>query len=182
MLELYRISGHIFFLSYNALYRNACYNIRYALELIVQALYIDHRHPNTSLGTKIEILKEVEDKREYCAGQLIEKLRIGGIEKSKQTLINEYHSLSGIIHSSHEQVITTISDILGGKGIPATVDCDEVSNIYESLKIMYDIFFFLLLYHFPENKESLETKPEFIKSVKVNKLCLLSQIFNIRLR
>lgn len=97
-------------------------------------------------------------------------------------MINEYHSLSGIIHPSHEQVITTISAILGGKGIPATVDCDEVSNIYESLKIMYDIFFFLLLYHFPENKESLETKPEFIKSVKVNKLCLLSQIFNIRLR
>ena len=60
-------------------------------------------------------------------------------------MINDYHSLSGIIHPSHEQVITTISDILGGKGIPATVDCDEVSNIYESLKIMYDIFIFLWL-------------------------------------
>ena len=59
-LELLRISGHILFLSCNGLYRNAFDNIRYALESIVQALYIDMRHPETPLRWKIEILKRLK--------------------------------------------------------------------------------------------------------------------------
>ena len=59
-LELWRISGHILFLSCNGLYRNAFDDIRYILESIVQALYIDLRHPKLNIETKIEILKEVE--------------------------------------------------------------------------------------------------------------------------
>lgn len=59
-LELTRISGHILFLSCNGLYRNAFNNIRYVLESIIQAFYLDQRHPKTDIMAKIEILKEVE--------------------------------------------------------------------------------------------------------------------------
>ena len=170
-LELWRISGHILFLSCNGLYRNAFDNIRYILESIVQALYIDLRHPKTDLETKIEILKEVEDKREYHAVRLIDELKIDHKSKLKE----EYKKLSRIIHPSHKQIIATVSDIIEGKGVPATIDCEEVERIYDSMKRMYDIFFFLYTTYFPEIKKSLRKNPEVINDIKVFNLTLLSK-------
>lgn len=175
-LELARISAHILFLSCNGLYRNAFGNIRYALESIVQALYIDHRHPETPLGAKIEILKEVEDKREYHSARLIDELEIGHKDKLKK----EYKKLSKIIHPSHKQVIATWSDILKDRGVPATIDREEISKIYDSMKMMYDIFFFLFITYFPEIKDSLRKNPDFIKIIKVYNLTLLSRVFKSR--
>lgn len=171
-LELWRISGHILFLSFNGLYRSAFDNIRYILELIIQALYIDLRHPKINLRIKIEILKEVEDKREYHAVRLIDELKID--HKSK--LREEYKKLSRIIHPSHKQIIATVSDIVKDRGVPVTIDCEEIERIYDSMKRMYDIFFFLYLTYFPEIKEPLRKNPEFINDVKVFKLTLLSKV------
>ena len=179
--ELYRISGHILFLSCNGLYRNAFDNIRYALELIVQSLYIDLRHLETDLATKIEILREVEDKIEYHAVRLIDKLDIECVRAHKNELKREYKELSKIIHPSHRQVIATLSDIKGDKGVPATVNCDEIAEIYRSTKRMYDIFLFLFLAHFSEVKEGLEKNADFIELVKTYKLVLLSKLLKVRL-
>jgi len=175
--ELFRVSGHVLFLSCNALYRNAFDDIRYVLESIIQALYIDLRHPKIDVTTKIEVLKEVEDKREYHAVRLIDELEIDHKDKLKK----EYRKLSRIIHPSHEQVIATISDILEDKGVPATINCEEISKIYDSMKIMYDIFFFLFITYFPEVKESLEKNLDFMKDIKVYNLTLLSKVFKVRL-
>jgi len=177
-LELFRISGHILFLSCKGLYRNAFDNIRYVLESIVQALYIDLRHPKTDMNTKIEILKEVEDKREYHAVRLIDELEID----HKDTLKRQYKQLSQIIHPSHKQIIATLSDIIEDKGVPVTIDCKEVSKIYDSMVRMYDIFFFLFVTYFPEVKEALKKNPDIIKSIEVHNLTLLSKVFKVRLR
>jgi len=177
-LELWRISGHILFLSCNGLYRNAFDNIRYILESIVQALYIDLRHPKTNLETKIEILKEVEEKREYHAVRLIDELKIDHKSKLKE----EYKKLSRIIHPSHKQIIATVSDIIEGKGVPATIDCGEVERVYDSMKRMYDIFFLLFITYFPELKHSLEKNPAFMRGIKDYNLTLLSKVFKVRQR
>jgi hypothetical protein len=175
--ELSRISGHILFLSCNGLYRNAFDNVRYALESIVQALYIDHRHPETPLKTKIEILKEVEDKREYHVVRLIDELKID----HKDMLKRQYKELSQVIHPSHKQIVTTLSDLMEDKGVPATVDCKEISKIYNSMIKMYDIFFFLFITHFPEVKITLKKNSNFIKLIKDYNLILLSKIFKVQL-
>lgn len=175
--ELFRISGHILFLSYNGLYRNAFDNIRYALESIVQAVYIDSRHPKTPLQTKIEILKEIEDKREYHAVRLIDELEID----HKDMLKKQYKELSQIIHPSHKQIIATLSDLEEDKGVPATISCEEISKICDSVIRMYDIFFFLFINYFPEVKEALKNKSAFINSIKVYNLYLLSKLFTVRL-
>ena len=176
-VELFRISGHILFLSCNGLYRNAFDNIRYALESIVQALYIDHRHPKTPIEIKIEILKEVEDKREYHAMRLIDELEID----HKDTLKRQYKELSRIIHPSHKQIISTLSDLEEDRGVPTTISCKEISKIYDSMIRMYDIFFFLYINYFPEVKEALKKNSDFIELIKVYNLTLLSKIFKIRL-
>jgi hypothetical protein len=174
-LELPRISGHILFLVCNGLYRSAFDDIRYILESIVQALYIDLRHPKIDLATKIEILKEVEDKREYHAIRLIDELEID----HKDKLRKGYKNLSKIIHPSHRQYIATITDVIANVSI--VIDCKEISRIHNSMKEMYDIFFFLFLIYFPEVKKQLQKNPDFMKLVKVYNLTLLSKVFKVRM-
>lgn len=176
-LELVRISSHILFLAYSGLYRNAFNDIRYALESIVQAFYIDTRHPNVDIDTKIEIMREIEDKREYHAVRLIDELEID----YKNRLKSEYKELSRIIHPSHKQIVTTIINLLKREGIPATVDCEEISRIYDSMRKMYDICFFLLIPYFPMLRASLGKNPNFVKSIKVYNLTLLSKVFKVQL-
>jgi len=65
------------------------------------------------------------------------------------------------------------------KGVPVTIDCEEVSKIYDSMKKMYDIFFFLFFTYFPEVKKPLKKNPDFIQSVKDYNLTLLSRVFKV---
>ena len=179
-MELFRKSGHILFLSFNGLYRNAFHEIRYVLESVLQAYYIDKGHPEAEIIAKLEVLKEIEDKQEYHSGRLInKKLKIG----NKTVLETEYKKLSKLIHPSHQQLVDTLADVStgGGKGVPATVDCEEISKIYESTKMMYDIFFFLLINLFPELKEPLKKNSDFIKSISDYELILLSKVLKVRL-
>lgn len=178
-MELFRKSGHILFLSCNGLYRNAFHEIRYVLESVLQAYYIDKGHPIADINAKIEVLKEIEDKREYRSAVLIDKLEIGSPHaRHKNVFTREYKRLSKLIHPSHEQVVDTLAEVssVGKRGVPVTIDCGEISKIYDSTKTMYDIFFFLLINLFPELKEPLKKNPEFIKSIGVYKLVLLSKI------
>jgi len=147
------------------------------LESIVKAFYIDLRHPKTSLDTKIEILKEVEDKWEYRAGRLIDELKTRNKEKLKE----EYKKLSQIIHPSHKQIVATIEDVTGDKGIPTSVDCEEISRILESMRRVYDIFFFLFVSYFPEAKEALKKNPKFVEDIKRHNLILLSKVLKVKL-
>jgi hypothetical protein len=175
--ESFRTSGHILFLSMNGLYRHAFDTIRHLLESVVQALYVDIRHPTVPLRVKIEILKEIEDKREYHAIRLIDELEIDHKDKLKR----EYKELSRIIHPSHKQIVATLSDLWEDKGVPATLDCREISKIFNSMIRMYDIFFLLFMTYFPEVKKELAANPNFIKAVKAYKLLLLANVLGIRI-
>jgi hypothetical protein len=175
-VELVRASGHILWLSMNALYRNAFDNIRHVLESVVQALYIDSRHPDAPIPMKIEILKEVEDKREYHAIRLVDELEIPPpYGSSKSVLKKEYRKLSGKIHPSHEEIVATLTET-ADTGIPAKMDCEEVTRIFSAMKTMYDIFYFLYIVHFPELGKALKENTDFIRFVESYDLSLLSDI------
>ena len=184
-MELFRKSGHILFLSINGLYKNAFHEIRYVLESVLQAYYIDKGHPKADIMAKIEVLKEIEDMPEFNCGRLIaNKIKIDlPYAPHRKVLKKEYQKLSKLIHPSHQQLIDTFVEVStgGGKGIPATVDCKEISKIYESTKMMYDIFFFLLINLFPELKEPLKKDSDFIKSISDYELILLSKVLEVRL-
>jgi hypothetical protein len=174
--ELYRVSIHILYLSLSGLYRNAFENIRYVIESVVQSLFIDSRHPRSSLRTRIEILKEIEDKIPYHAVRLIDKLEID----HKQTLRREYKKLSKIIHPSHRSVLDIMHDMQADKKIIGSVNCKEISNVYTSLKIMFDITLFLYISYAQKGlKEQLRKDSEFIKFCKTYSLPLLSKILKV---
>lgn len=174
--ELIRASGHILFLSMNALYRNAFDNIRHVLESIVQALYIDSRHPDAHITVKIQILKEVEDRREYHAIRLIDELDIPHpYGNSKNVLTKEYRKLSSIIHPSHKEIIATLSES-ADEGIPAKIDCKEITRIFNGMITMYDIFYFLYIVHFPDLGKALKENGSFIKLAESYDLKLLLRL------
>lgn len=173
--EFYRLIVHILYLSLSGLYRNAFNNIRYFFESAIQSLYIDSRHPVSGLRTKIEILKEVEDKREYRAGTLITKLEID----HKKRLQKEYKKLSQIIHPSHRSII----EILGftqetlGVEFVTPVSCKEISDVFESMIIVLDMVLFLYISCAPKiRREQLQKNSELVKFSKKYKLVLLSKI------
>jgi hypothetical protein len=180
-MESIRISGQTLYLSYCGLYRNAFDNIRHLLESIVQAVYIDKNHPSSDLPTKLEILKEIEDKKEYHARRLIEdripfkNLDCKGLD-CKGLLNKEYSELSQIVHPSHEKIIVTVKDVLSeNKWIPARIDCGEISRILDSMRRMYDIFLFLVVVNFPECKTSLRKDSKLVATIKKHNLRLLER-------
>lgn len=175
--ELWRTSGHILFLTCNGLYRNAFDNIRRNLESIVRSFYIDLRHPQASFTTKIEILKEVENESNYRAQPLITKLgKVMNWGGYKDDISKEYSSLSQIIHPSHIQHVATLLDIKKGTGVPLNVDCSEISKVYDSLKTLYDIFFFLFVAYFPEVKNEIRNNTDLMRCIKTYNMPLLLKI------
>ena len=174
LIELLRISRQTVFLSGSGCYRSAYNNIRYFLESAVQSLYMDFKHKNSDVFTKIEILKEVENRVEYRGVRLIGELEI----KHKKEVTEEYRKLSKEIHASHWQIFVTMSDFQRGT-FDIEVDCKKVSNIYGSMRRIYDIFFFLFLKYFSEVRKPLTENREFVKVVKDHDLKLLSKILNI---
>lgn len=183
-IESTEISGYTLYLSYCGLYRNAFENIRHILELMVQSAYIDNNHPNSSLSTKLEILKEIEDKKEYHASRLLqEKLdfKSMGCEglDCKGLLNTAYRELSKMVHPSHEKVIATFKDFMHSsetKGVTDLVDCKEVTKIFDSLRMVFDIFYILIAVNFPEFKEVMKKDQNFRGCVEKFNLTLLKKV------
>jgi hypothetical protein len=176
LMELIRASGRTVFLSGCGLYTNAYHNIRYCLESAIQSMYIDSKHPETDFSTKIEILKEVEDLPDYRGIQLVKKLDI----ECKKEINQEYKKLSARVHFRHEQFEGTASDVMSSTFILFKQDCKEVTNLYDSMRMLYDIFFLLLFTSFPEIKEELKKNAPFIELIRDHNLRNLSKVFGIR--
>lgn len=174
LVELIRTSFQTVFLSSSGFYRSAYNNIRYFLESTVQTFYIDLKHKNSNFFCKVEILKEVEDKLEYRGVRLIRELE----PKYSEEIKKEYKKLSKEIHASYRQIVVAVSDFQQSS-FDTKVDCEEVSKIYNSMKMMYDIFFLLFLRYFPEVTKPLKENKDFVGIVKDHNLKLLSKILKI---
>jgi hypothetical protein len=183
LLESFPISSRIMFLSACGLYKNAYHSIRYALESMVQTLYIDSKHPYADRYTKTAILKEVENLSDYHGVRLLKAIEIENkaqIMTEYKNIDDEYKNLSRKVHFTYMQILTTSKDFLEKSLRPTKVDCAEVSKIYDSMRTVYDFFMFLLLNYFPELKEPLAENKEFAKTAKDHKLKLVCKTLNIK--
>jgi len=179
IVEVNLLMIQIVFLSLSGMYRSAFHNIRYILESVVQSVYIDSRHKNSSLRTKIEILKEVEDKRDYRVPNLISKLENLG---HKEDLAVQYKRLSQMIHPSHRSVIEVLQ-LMRNPPEFFPIDCKEISEICEALKITTDMILFLFIWHADEStKERLQKNTELIEYCKKYNMFLLSRILKGKIK
>lgn len=82
-------------------YRSVNKELRFILESMCQAFYIDYNHISTSLETKFEILKALGNYGNFIGGQLIDKIKLN---KSLKKEIKEiYGILSNYVHPSSEE-------------------------------------------------------------------------------
>lgn len=176
LLNFVRNCGYTLFFTNNALYRNAYDNMRHILESIIQALYLDSKHPILTIEIKIHILSEVEDNREYHVLALLHKLNIGHKERIKKI----YQNLSKRIHPTVETVKSIFEDYLRKDKMPTQISCDEIKTICVLMREIIDIFFFLYVSNFQECKVKLTNNNQFIDYVKKYKLYLIPKALKIK--
>ncbi len=152
-------------------------NIRFLLEMVVQAYYIDSNHQNSGLDTKLEILKEIGDKREYRAASLIEKLGIG----DNKELQAEYKSLSKQIHASYDSFYKLFPDLIcreQQKMLLINIKQCEILDINLSLRKLFDIFFFLFFLYFSECIPELNAIQDIKTAIGRYNFKLLEKLLN----
>lgn len=183
-VDFMRTTNCTTFLTGCGLYKNAYHNIRYALESVVQSLYMDTKHPKADFQTKIEILDEVEDISNYRGIKLLKKLEIENkdeIMREYERVNQDYSKLSKKVHFSYRQLILTATNITEANIHTVQLDCNEVSIIYDLMTKGYDLFLFLILTYFPKLVEPLSKNKELTETVKDHNLRLVCKILNIPL-
>lgn len=175
-LNFVRNCGYTLYLTNNALYRNAYENIRHIFESIVQALYLDSRHPNATMEIKVHILSEVEDKHEYHVQSLIKKLEI----EHKERIGEIYKNLSKMIHPTIKTVKSIFEDFLSKEEMPAPINCEEILNICAFMRDVVDVFLYLCISYFSEHKEKLKDSKQLAEYIKKYNLFLTSKALRIK--
>ena len=143
------------------------------LEYATLCLYIDIRHPTANLLTKWEILREIEGKRDYRTSNIISSLKIG----YKEDLQKEYKLLSTEVHPSHKRAKEIFKQVIEKRTIPSEVDLEEINEISDSLKRLYDIFYFLVLQFYPESIHELSKSAALKETISKNNLMLIRKAF-----
>ena len=146
--------------------------LRYHLESMIQAFYLDQRHTTFTLQNKVAILTEISDKREYFVARLIKKLSIGNKDRLKRL----YKELSMALHPSHLDFPTIEQMMKRLKDPKASIDCNKLDRVIDLTKRTYDAIFFLILRRFPGTKDAFRTEADVRKVIEKYDLTLLRRI------
>ena len=82
--------------SYNSAFRD----LRFLIDSIIQAYYIDLNHFNASLKSKLEVLKGLSEYAKFYGSELINKITN---LPNKQKLRDLFGELSNYVHASYEE-------------------------------------------------------------------------------
>lgn len=152
-------------ISQNA-YHQCIRELRFILDSIVQAYYIDERHCNSKMPCKVEIVKEVD--RWGFGGRLIEQTNL----RHKKDLKDLYSELSTYVHSTYRELISSLP-----KKEKQIADLkfeadNEMKNLcIDLVNCTIDAVFFVTLSLFPEifgtqTKLITNIKRSFAESLK----------------
>ncbi|MHA1195199.1 MAG: hypothetical protein ACTSRH_02300 [Promethearchaeota archaeon] len=86
----------LLFGSYNSIFRD----LRFLIESILQAYYIDLNHFNASLESKLEVFKALSEYDSFYGKRLIDKIKD---LKNKNKLKKIFNDLSKYVHASYEE-------------------------------------------------------------------------------
>jgi len=138
-------------------YYSALRELRFLLEFIMKAYYLDKTHPEDTIEFKIEKDKE----KKLYGSQLIKKLDF--VPYVKDELLKLYAELCGYTHPSKEE----LAQLLAGKvDIHTTFAFNEsmFNKCAELTNKVYDLVFFIVLNKFPEISQNIKNNSLLIKS------------------
>ncbi len=105
--ECIRTIGSFQKLSEHFYYSTIIREIRFSLESVIQALYIDINHYTASLSSKLEVYKALSDFQGFIAKNLFNRVKV---KKSlRKRIRKQYSELSNYVHGSKDEIIQLTS-------------------------------------------------------------------------
>lgn len=127
-------------------YHSAVRELRYVLESMIQAYYVDCEHPEADLACKLEVVKEIDQEAFSC--------RVDGMEiPRKQEIKQLYHDLSIYVHSSYEELAPSIkrfSDASFSRQLLGQFDRNMFNKSVEATNRVMDVVYYVVFKRFPE--------------------------------
>ena len=153
LLELQKLLYMIGLNVCGSTYHTAIRELRYALESMVQAFYLDTEHPETTIVCKLEILKEIE---RLVGGRLIDSMKVDKKVRGKAKKV--YSELSKFVHSSYDELEPVIKKGEIDTRVTFSFDqelfnrCERLTN--EAMDVMY----YLIFMRFPDLKNKIKDR------------------------
>jgi hypothetical protein len=149
-LEIGKLLNWLLFTILSGEYRSSIREMRFFLESIIQAYYLDKKYPNSMLDCKINLLKELSDQKLYGT-RLIDQTDL----KEKQIFKNLYTKLSKFVHSTPEEFKDIEEAILEEnerfrQRLFFYFDEKLFTQSIEFLNEFMDVFYYIFLQLFPE--------------------------------
>jgi hypothetical protein len=141
--EIYAVASYLI---QHGFYRESLLELRYSFESMIQAYYLDRRHPDVGTDVKMEILKEVKERREYQGKSLINALKDLPF---KQQLLDLYSDLSSNLHPRH------VENTFESRFKESIVDCERFSMTTNLMCRVFDATLFILMNACPNIKRDI---------------------------
>ena len=148
-------------------YHPAMRELRYSLESMVQAYYLDVEHPKANMQCKLEITKEIDKER---FGSLLDRSDIVEKHRIKQL----YSDLSKYVHSTYEELRPTIEEGKIWERITFGFEPDMFKKCVEMTNRVLDTMYLLTIMRFPVIVKEIASDPATIRSLEKHdsNLCL----------
>lgn len=172
LLRFVELQKQLFLLHFSVLsgaYHQSIRELRYILESAIQAYYIDKKHPEATIGCKLEIIEEIN---KLIGGRLIEDTDL----KRKKELKALYSDLSKSVHSSYEELRPTIEKGEVDYRVTFAFNKEQFYKCMEFTNRVMDAFFFVMLSLYPEIITKIREDQLLLQSLNENK-CALSVEF-----
>ena len=141
-------------------YHTAIREMRYLLDALIQANYLDTEHPEADIRCKLEILKEIEG--EAFGSRLIDKTRLDHRHEVKRL----YSELSKYVHSSYEELEPVIKRGRVDWRVTFAFDRELFDRCERLTDNIMDAVYYVTLKQFPRLKETVKSNRIMMDSLE----------------
>lgn len=138
-------------------YHSAIRELRYLLESMMQAYYLDREHASADMGCKLEIIKEI-DRERFSA--LIDRIEIS----QKQRIKALYSELSKYVHSTYNELRPTIEEGKVQSRVTFGFESDLFKKCVEMTNKVMDMIYCITLQRFPQAIREIESRELTLES------------------
>lgn len=158
-LEINKHIGILHFQILSGFYYQSIREMRYLLEAIIQAYYIDKTNPDTDIWTKLEFLKEIDD---VIGSQLIKKSQLD----NKNALKSLYFRLSEHIHPTYKKLNPVYEKMELHENISFEFNRRMFNQCKKFIDQFMDITLFIALSYEPKVIEDIKSDEKLLNSLE----------------
>jgi hypothetical protein len=154
-------------------HHSAMRELRYSLESMTQAYYLDSEHPRANAACKLEIIREIDRER---FARIVDDLDID----HKQSVKSLYSDLSQYVRSTYQELRPAFE--AGGiwKRVAFGFEYDMFQKCVEMTNRVLDVAYYIMMIRFPAIISKLADDPMTLKSLEDHQSTLALDYFRFR--